>query len=221
MSFAQRSTTYARMSVAFEFSHVIFDLDGVLLIRSRSPAATQAVVGEFGKTFDWALKSKMMGRHELDAARDLVETLSLPISAEEYLRRQLPIASTLFRASREIPGAESFVRSLAERRMPIAIGTSSSLDLFHMKTSHHAWFSLFAAVVSGDHADVHALKPRRTSSWRPPAPSAPNPPAAWSSRTPWPGCERRGRWDEGHRDAGRRARRCGVRGRRSGRVRIC
>lgn len=148
------------MKALSDFSHVIFDLDGVLLdTEGLYTQATQAVVGEFGKTFDWTLKAKMMGRHELEAARDLVTDLGLPISAEEYLRRQLPIAEALFRTSVEIPGAEAFVRVLLERGLGLAVGTSSTRHLFQLKTAHHAWFSLFSAVVSGDHPEVRALKP--------------------------------------------------------------
>ena len=87
-----------------DFSHVIFDLDGVLLDTEKLyTEATQTVVGEVGKTCDWSLKSQMMGRHELEAAALLVETLELPISAEEYLRRQLPIAEALFRSASRGP----------------------------------------------------------------------------------------------------------------------
>ena len=139
---------------------MIFDLDGVLLdTEPLYTRATQAVVGEFGKTFDWALKSRMMGRDALEAARVLVATLDLPISAEEYLRRQLPIADELFRGATEIPGAEAFVRSLHGRGQGLAVGTSSTLALFQLKTGHHPWFSLFSAVVAGDHPEVRALKP--------------------------------------------------------------
>jgi pseudouridine-5'-monophosphatase len=143
-----------------DYSHVIFDLDGVLLDTEKLYSqATQAVVGEFGKTFDWSLKSRMMGRHELEAAALLVQTLELPISAEEYLARQLPIAEDLFRSASEVPGAESFVAALAARGHALAVGTSSTLRLYQLKTAHLGWFSAFSAVVSGDHPEVRALKP--------------------------------------------------------------
>ena len=142
------------------FTHVIFDLDGVLLDTEKLyTEATQAVVSEFGKTFDWALKKRMMGRNELEAAQLLVDTLALPISAAEYLRRQRPIAEQLFRGATEIPGAEKFVASLADRGLTLSIGTSSTRRLFEIKTRHLAWFSLFSAVVTGDHPEVRQLKP--------------------------------------------------------------
>lgn len=142
------------------FSHVIFDLDGVLLDTERLyTQATQAVVATYGKTFDWGLKSQMMGRHELDAARLLVASLELPISAEEYLRLQRPIAEALFLTAGEVPGAEAFVDSLSERGFGLGVGTSSSSRLFQLKTGHHAWFSRFTSIVCGDHPEVRARKP--------------------------------------------------------------
>ncbi len=142
------------------FSHVIFDLDGVLLDTEKLyTEATQQVVGEFGKVFDWSLKSRMMGRHEREAAELLVDTLSLPISAAEYLKRQLPIAEALFRGAEELTGARAFVAALLDRGLVLAVGTSSSRRLYELKTSHLPWFSAFSAVVSGDHPEVRELKP--------------------------------------------------------------
>ncbi len=143
-----------------DYSHVIFDLDGVLLDTEKLyTEATQSVVGPYGKTFDWSLKSSLMGRHEREAAELLVKTLELPITAEEYLRRAAPIAEGLFATAVEVPGAEAFVAKLAERGHTLAVGTSSSRRLYQLKTSHLPWFSVFSAVVSGDHPEVRALKP--------------------------------------------------------------
>ena len=143
-----------------DFSHVIFDLDGVLLDTEKLyTEATQRVVAEFGKTFDWELKSRMMGRHELSAAQLLVDTLTLPISAAEYLERQLPIAEALFRSCRELQGAQAFVELLTSRGHTLAVGTSSTRRLYELKTGHLPWFSAFSAVVTGDHPEVRELKP--------------------------------------------------------------
>lgn len=142
------------------FSHVIFDLDGVLLDTERLyTQATQAIVDEWGKTFDWTLKVQMMGRHELEGAELLVKTLEIPISAHEYIRRQVPLIEELFLSASEIPGAEAFVAALAERGHRLAVGTSSVRRLYDLKTAHLPWFSAFSAVVSGDHPEVKQLKP--------------------------------------------------------------
>ena len=150
----------SRRVILSDYSHVIFDLDGVLLDSEKLyTEATQQVVGEYGKIFEWSLKSLMMGRHELEAAELLVKTLELPITGEEYLRRQVPIAESLFPSAAELPGAEAFVGELAQRGHVLAVGTSSTRRLYDLKTSHLPWFSAFSAVISGDHPDVHALKP--------------------------------------------------------------
>jgi pseudouridine-5'-monophosphatase len=143
-----------------DFSHVIFDLDGVLLDTEKLyTEATQRVLGEFGKTFDWGLKSQMMGRHELEAAQLLVDALGLPITAAEYLKRQLPMAEALFLDAEEVTGAQAFVEVLVARGHALAVGTSSTRRLYDLKTGHLPWFSAFSAVVSGDHPEVRELKP--------------------------------------------------------------
>ena len=73
------------MSVG-DVTHVVFDMDGVLLDTERLyTQATQAIVGRWGKTFDWSIKANMIGRPSRDSARYLVQALDLPITAEEYM----------------------------------------------------------------------------------------------------------------------------------------
>ena len=142
------------------FSHVIFDLDGVLLdTEPLYTEATQRIVGDYGKRFEWSLKREMMGRNSLEAAEHLVRSLSLPISAAEFLQRSAPILESLFAASVELTGARALVQKLAERGVPMAIATSSSRRLYGLKSAHHDWFGVFAAVVCGDDPRIKALKP--------------------------------------------------------------
>ena len=140
---------------------VIFDLDGVLLDTEHFyTEVTEEIVREYGKTFDWAIKSNMIGRPSLESARYLVEVLSLPISPEEYLRRRALRLEELFPLSTEKPGAEAFTRALAARGIPIAVATSSERHLFERKTLRHRdWFSIFRAVVVGDDPRVKHGKP--------------------------------------------------------------
>ncbi len=142
------------------FSHVIFDLDGVLLdTEPLYTEATQAVVGKYGHTFDWSIKGDMIGRSAIEGARYLKAKLDLPFTAEEYLARRKPLLEALFETAPEMPGARKLVESLAQRGKPLALATSSSKAQFNLKTSRHAWFSAFDAIVCGDDARVGALKP--------------------------------------------------------------
>lgn len=139
----------------------IFDLDGVLLdTEPFYTTATQRIVGEWGKVFDWSIKKNMIGRPSLESAAYLVDALDLPISAEEYLSRRSKELETLFLGAKEKPGAEAFVRGLAARGLPLAVATSSERRLFELKTGHHqAWFGLFDAIVVGDDPRVGRGKP--------------------------------------------------------------
>lgn len=140
---------------------VLFDMDGLLLdTESIYTAVTQQVVGRFGKVFDWSVKANMIGRDSRESSRYLVEALELPISAEEYLVERDGLLREAFPRAEAMPGAERLVRRLSAAGIPIAVATSSHLDLFELKTRRHRhWFSLFDTVVTGDHPQVTRAKP--------------------------------------------------------------
>jgi pseudouridine-5'-monophosphatase len=141
-------------------SHVLFDLDGVLLdTEPLYTEATQAVVGRFGKTYDWSLKRHTMGRDARLSARFLLDRLEIPLTPEEFLRERAPILEGLLATSPAMRGAERFVAELAALGVPIAVATSSDRHLFEVKTRPHAWFSSFSAVVCGNDARITAKKP--------------------------------------------------------------
>jgi pseudouridine-5'-monophosphatase len=139
----------------------LFDMDGLLLdteiIYTR---VTQKIVGHFGKVFDWSVKGNMIGLPSLVAARYLVSTLDLPISAENYLEQRDQYLRKQFPDCQALPGAEALVRRLHRNKIPIAVATSSNRELFESKTSNHQhWFKLFNTVVTGDDPEVREGKP--------------------------------------------------------------
>ena len=140
---------------------LIYDLDGVLLdTEPFYTQVTQEIVAQYGKTFDWSIKSNMIGRPSLESAQYLVGALELPIAPEEYLARRGARLEQLFRDSPSKPGAERFTREMARRGATQGVATSSEKRLFEIKISHHrAWFSLFRAVVTGDDPRVGRGKP--------------------------------------------------------------
>jgi len=142
-------------------THILFDMDGLLLdTEVIYTDVTRAIVGRFGKTYDWNLKAKMIGRPAPESARMLVDALQLPITPEQYLAERAELAHDAFANCEALPGAEALVRHLATHRVPLAVATSSGRALFELKTSRHrAWFDLMDAVVCGDDAEVQRGKP--------------------------------------------------------------
>lgn len=140
---------------------VIFDMDGLLLdTEGIYTEVTNAIANRHGKTFDWAVKQHSIGRGSQDFAEYVINALELPMSAEEFLTVRQPMLDERFPHAQPMRGAEALVRHLAEHNIPIAVGTSSSIHYFRVKTSNHRpWFELFEYVVTADDPDVTAAKP--------------------------------------------------------------
>ena len=65
---------------------------------------TEEILEPYGKTFDWSVKSKMMGRGNLEAARVLVEELQLPLTPEEVVKISAEKLLELFPSVPLLPG---------------------------------------------------------------------------------------------------------------------
>lgn len=142
-------------------THLLFDMDGLLLdTEIIYTAVTREIVGRFGKTYDWDLKARMIGRPAPESAKLLVDALQLPITPQQYLDERAELSRDAFAACDALPGAEELVRHLHRHQVPLAVATSSGRALFELKTTRHrAWFDLFDAVVCGDDPQVKNGKP--------------------------------------------------------------
>ncbi len=140
---------------------VLFDMDGLLLdTESIYTEVTQMIVGRYGKTFDWSIKSHMIGRDSYESATYLVKALDLPFTPDDYLEERNDLLNERFSFAQAKPGARELVAMLSELKMPIAVATSSKEHQFNIKTSkHQGWFSLFDTIVTSDHPDVTRAKP--------------------------------------------------------------
>lgn len=141
-------------------THVIFDLDGTLLdTESMYTQAAQAVVGRFGKTYDWSVKRLVIGGDPHEGARKVVEHLQLPISAEQYLSEREEHLLQLFRHVQPMPGAVSLIAQLVALAVPLGIGTSSQREMCELKLSAQSFATHFKVVSCSDDAGIARGKP--------------------------------------------------------------
>jgi len=141
-------------------THVLFDLDGVLLDSERLyTQAAQEILNPYGKVFDWSLKVNTMGRDARDGAAWLLAELGVPLGVDEYLERRERRLRDLFRTVQSMPGAPELVSALAQRGVPMAVATSCHRDQYAVKVGGHPWFETFQATVCGDDPELVRLKP--------------------------------------------------------------
>lgn len=147
--------------MSMKITHVIFDLDGLLLdTESIFEQCYTSVINEYGKQYDWDLQSQVMGKSAEQGVEIILEKLNLPLTVEEYLTKVREICKTTLPDAKLLPGSERLVRHLHHHNIPIAVATSSSNSSCDIKLQKHKEFiSLFHHLVSAENPDVKHAKP--------------------------------------------------------------
>jgi pseudouridine 5'-phosphatase len=92
------------------------------------------IIGQYGKTFEWSLKSRLMGMPWNEAVDLLLETLELPITREEYINHAKKMEH-LFEDANLLPGVSKLIQHLRHHNVPIAVSWLSFLlefDIFRI-----------------------------------------------------------------------------------------
>lgn len=132
-------------------SHVIFDMDGLLLdTEPIYDTVLSEIIESYGKVFADDLKLKIMGRTDQMFAKIIVEDLSLPTTESEFLYQFYRLCRQRFLNVNLLKGAERLIKHLHQHNVPFCLATSSSLEIAELKMkSHHYLFDLFSHKVMG------------------------------------------------------------------------
>ncbi|XP_041358666.1 pseudouridine-5'-phosphatase-like isoform X3 [Gigantopelta aegis] len=150
------------MSAHTPVTHVIFDMDGLLLDTERLYALTSEIVASvYGKSYTWEVQAKEMGCMQMVGAQIVIDALDLPLTPEEYINKCIEQYNILFPTVDLLPGAEKLIRHLHKHHIPMAIATGSTKYNYDLKTTKHKeLFSVFDHVVlSSDDPEVKHGKP--------------------------------------------------------------
>ncbi|KAJ6849736.1 (DL)-glycerol-3-phosphatase 2 [Iris pallida] len=144
-------------------THVVFDMDGLLLDTEIYYTLVQEkILARFGKTFDWSLKPKMMGKKAIESAHIFVEESGLhgQLTPEGFLEEREAMLQDMFPGSELMPGVERLINHLHMKGFPMAVATGSHKRHFALKTQRHGEiFSKMHHVVMGDDPEVKKGKP--------------------------------------------------------------
>uniref|UniRef100_A0A0D9X5R4 glycerol-1-phosphatase n=1 Tax=Leersia perrieri TaxID=77586 RepID=A0A0D9X5R4_9ORYZ len=144
-------------------SHVIFDMDGLLLDTEGFYTEVQEkILARYGKVFDWSLKAKMMGKKAIESARIFVDECGLDglLTPEQFLEERESMLQALFPSCCVLPGVLRLIHHLHANGVPMAVATGSHKRHFALKTQNHKeMFTRMHHVVMGDDPDVKAGKP--------------------------------------------------------------
>ncbi|CDW58457.1 HAD 2 domain containing protein [Trichuris trichiura] len=120
-------------------THVIFDLDGLLLdTEVQYTEAHNRLLKKYNKELTWDVKSKMMGRSQNVAYQILVNEMNLPMTVEQVKKEMSGYLEELFPLSSLMPGAHRLIAHFFKANVPMALCSGSSKRFYQLKTKNHS-----------------------------------------------------------------------------------
>jgi len=139
-------------------------MDGLLInTEDLYSEAYQSVCDEFGVTYTFEMKSKIMGMKYIDGMKILLPLLGIEdkISGEEFVKRLNLKFPEYFPKAKVLPGVENLIKHLKNNGIPFGISTGSSKEAFEMKeTNLKSFFAEFDFILKcGSDPEIKQGKP--------------------------------------------------------------
>ncbi|KAL3122578.1 hypothetical protein niasHT_003114 [Heterodera trifolii] len=146
-------------------THVIFDLDGVLIDTERLyTTANERTLEKFGAKFTKQMNQEIMGRTKMDGARIVLKDAGIAdrVTVVQYILEYDKIAKQILSTeTKELPGATKLIDHLYAHNIPMAICTSSDKEEFDLKMDKfNPWLKKIPLrVLCGSDPEVRIGKP--------------------------------------------------------------
>ncbi|XP_054158895.1 probable pseudouridine-5'-phosphatase [Oppia nitens] len=147
-------------------SHVIFDLDGLLINSEIVFAKSIAILLKRYGVNDYSreLQERVLGMEVEKGIQVIIDETGIPITVQEFRLLEKDIYEDEMRRVELMPGAERLVKHLHRHRIPMAIATGSTVMSFEIKTARYRDFfrvghNFHHIVMSRDDPEVERPKP--------------------------------------------------------------
>ena len=139
---------------------ILFDLDGVLLDTEPLLAnAWNETVKIYNDYLSKDKLSELKGRTRIDCAKKVHKWINKKSSIEELLVIQKAKVDQQIRKAKPFKGAIDLIYFCINKKLPIALVTSSSSESFKIKSSLNPWLNLLPTKILGDDKSISSGKP--------------------------------------------------------------
>lgn len=129
-------------------------MDGTLLnTEDLYTEAATILLAKYGKgPLSWEVKIQLQGRPGPEAIKILLKEYDIEETPEVWQQQANIVQDTLWQRAQFVPGALELLEYLSEKKIPIALGTSSNTFSYKKKTDHlQSGFKYFGEhIVTGD-----------------------------------------------------------------------
>lgn len=147
-----------------EFSsvtHVIFDLDGLLL--DTEPLYEQSfedTLSFYGSKLTQDVRVKFLGTSERRSCEICVDEYNLKCSVDDFEKMMTSNFHKIASTSKLLPGAEKLLRHLSKNNVPICVASGSAAPGVELKMQNHReLFKVFHHIVTGG-TDPEVKRPK-------------------------------------------------------------
>lgn len=132
-------------------THIIFDMDGLLLNTEPIYENTvREICRSFGKDYPADVRLKVMGTTEQNTAKVCINELSLPFTVPEFLAKMDELVREKILSLQLMKGAERLILHLNDHNIPFCLATSGGKEATDLKMSKNPKiFKLFSHYVMG------------------------------------------------------------------------